>query len=158
MATMKSLILHDGWRWPWMMRASSALRLILLVALRERAQSISLEATGNETLLSLYHKDHAEPLIPPPTHLVYRLAVEIRSLSGLRQRSVDAWDRWHGRVFPERVGHARLLLGSTSAQLSFWMLPYPDGVFIDLKLNPEPGAPEKAVAILHRLSQRHAQL
>jgi hypothetical protein len=143
------LILHSPLWWRWGTRPSPLLRLVLLLGLRARARGIRLAWNGDHVELSLRHPDRVEPLIPPPVYLADELVDELRRLSGWRDRVADWWDRRRNcQVLSERQGTARLVLGQSSAELHYWMLPFHGGVLVELALFPGPGAAERAEVIL----------
>jgi hypothetical protein len=96
------------------------------------------------------YADRVEAMVPPPPHLADELCEEVRRLGRWRDRASDWWDRWCGGVvLAEREGRVRLLLGGSGAELHYWLMPYAGGFLLELTLFPEPGAAERAIAILH---------
>jgi hypothetical protein len=124
------------------------LRLLLLRALGVRARGIALRRDGDLAEIAFRHDDRIEPHPPLPAHLADEFADEVRGLAGWRH-SFDDWADRRRRccVLSEREGTARLLLGGPDALLHFWVLPYCDGVFVELTLVARPGAAEQARAI-----------
>jgi hypothetical protein len=151
MKLMRSLVLHSSrsW-WRWGVKPSALLRLILLLGLRARAQSICLARDGDHVKLWCCYPDRLEHLIPPPPYLADELVEEVRRLACWRDRIADWWDRRRGRkVLTEREGTARLLLGGPSADfLHYWVLPYSGGVLVELTPITPRGAAERVEEIL----------
>jgi hypothetical protein len=112
--------------------------LILLFALRKRAQGVSLVRTGEHVEFCFQHVDGTEKLIAPPAFLVDELAEELRRLASLRERASDWWDRRRScEVLAEREGAARLLLGGLTSRLHYRVLPYSGGMLVELTLIPD---------------------